>query len=701
MKRNAKRILCLLLIACMLIGMLPVLALNIVAEEPAAKDYDSANDGDLLYTVDFSGSDGEFVRYTEAGRLSTNVDQEKLLSADGKTVTFAGKTTAAGTYYIGTLPRYQISGHVYTVDFCMETTATSIRQSAAFVFDGQLMTFTTDKTLNAGTINYNGSTGALIPYRFTRLTEGENYRQYFRYVYDGINMVLHAYAKNTEGAYQLMFSYNIRYENTNAGGFINAIMVGMHNWDAIADPNAISLSDVKIYKGETKSAYQTAYDAAQNGDILFDKLFGDDNDAGLDWSAMSVTEGTVNVSEDGTSIDIPGSGAANRIFAYLQNEWNYGSYTYEFYVSSDMRVGLNVISSANRTDNVYAAGFAFNNTSNSNPNATQFMNGGAFINASGDVTTNATYKLTLTSYVEKLFPDATNADGSVPDVNVKIEMNTLAHTATCYILQDGVFVKGASIKYGNNSNYAMTGVFYPYAYNAGTNAVFKNVVIRKGLTQSGDYSTLLDLSIDGATPKPQLWTASVTLPTIAAKPFYTAEYQLEDGTAVDAMEDLAIVTGTYNAISLRTVYTQVPLNGNVEFRGIQSSLTPDTEAGTTSVRFIGALNSLEYEAVGFLVLATYRDAAGVIHTLEGEIDKSTTTVFGSVRAGIDTTVTAEDLGCRYLYALTINNVPIGEGVQVDFTVAPYTVVDGSTVYGAESVCSFVNGEYDPNATLLE
>ena len=63
-------------------------------------------------------------------------------------------------------------------------------------------------------------------------------------------------------------------------------------------------------------------------------------------------------------------------------------------------------------------------------------------------------------------------------------------------------------------------------------------------------------------------------------------------------------------------------------------------------------------------------------------------------------VTAEELGGSYVYALAINNVPMGEGVQVDFYVTPYSVTDGVMTSGDMATVSIVNGEYAENAAPL-
>ena len=96
MKRSAKRILSLLLAACMMLGLLPALALTSWAEETGAVDYADAEDGDLLYTVDFGYDDVYTKHYSDTTATAT-------VSEDGRRLTFSGKAEAAATYYGGVL----------------------------------------------------------------------------------------------------------------------------------------------------------------------------------------------------------------------------------------------------------------------------------------------------------------------------------------------------------------------------------------------------------------------------------------------------------------------------------------------------------------------------------------------------------------------------------------------------------------------
>lgn len=143
--------------------------------------------------------------------------------------------------------------------------------------------------------------------------------------------------------------------------------------------------------------------------------------------------------------------------------------------------------------------------------------------------------------------------------------------------------------------------------------------------------------------------------------------------------------------------------------GVQEAVSAGATA--TSLRFVGAVDSLNFARVGFLIAARWRDADGAIHIGSQTVDKWTTSVYTSVLAnGADgcRAVTAAELGATYIFALSVLEVPIGADVQVDFTVTPYSlaadlspVEDNYMKYTANPVAySFVNGKFTKTADPL-
>ena len=705
MKRNFKKALSLILTACMLLSSMAMMLIPTYAEEPLVKDYDTANDGDILYTVDFRFDDAFTFHYDDtAGKVDVT------FSDDGHKMTFGTKTSGA-VYYGGFLKDFRITGHVYTISYYIENSDyKNIRMNVATLHDGSRLGITTakDGTKQALTMIDNGTTGANAGANITRQRDASNNnREYYKVVVDGINMVVKYFVLDTTGNYAWISSINLAYNVYN-----NYLIAGMYNYDAIASGKEISVGDFTIAKGNQvyseDQTYRQKYDATANGDVLYDVDFRDNNEAGLVWGTHRPTAGltATSVSEDGKTLSL-NSGAAAAVQtknAYLPDEaLNYGSYTYEFFVTSDKRTGMNVLASnstvASGGASYYGAGFSyFNGTA-----ANMFMKGSGWANTSDTGLAKGGARVKLEVFVQNQTPDT--SDPTKP--NVKIEVNTETCTVTNYILNsEGQFIKTASINYSGS---ILRPVIYPYAYDTATNATFSNVVIKKGLTISGNEPTVLDLKINGeyATEKPVIVDSDYKLPALVEKDYHTVEYQLADGTVINSVADLTLTQPSVNTVELKMVYTPIAVQENVELRGIQTALEPNTENNTTSVRFIGAVDTLDFKEVGFNLYVVYKDKDGNVHETSNEngVDKGTTSVYNSVLAGIDAAVTAQDLGTNYLFAITVNNVPMGEGVQVDFYLLPYVINEGETepTYCENNfyTCSFVNGEYAPNAPVIE
>ena len=150
--------------------------------------------------------------------------------------------------------------------------------------------------------------------------------------------------------------------------------------------------------------------------------------------------------------------------------------------------------------------------------------------------------------------------------------------------------------------------------------------------------------------------------------------------------------------------------------GIQVSLAPDTVNKVTTLRFLGALDDClkEYSRVGFLIRTVWKDEKGNVRYRAKSIDYGTSTVYLSVRStkgnGEYETVPAAAFNARYLLAIVVENIPIGEGVQADVTVTPYSVPSNEaaaknrsnyTFYEKNArTFSFINGEYNTRADPL-
>jgi hypothetical protein len=106
---------------------------------------------------------------------------------------------------------------------------------------------------------------------------------------------------------------------------------------------------------------------------------------------------------------------------------------------------------------------------------------------------------------------------------------------------------------------------------------------------------------------------------------------------------------------------------SMNYAGAQASAV---ENDKYSVRFLGAIDSLDYAKVG--VKLAVRTAGGA-----GELTRETTTVYGAINAGFGAEeVSANALGGNYLIALAVKDIPVSVG-EVLFDVTFYGYLAGS------------------------
>ena len=112
---------------CMMIAILMMASLAAVCVNAEAVDYDDAEDGDLLYELNFNGDEG-FAPVD--GRHSNWNSTDAQVSADGKsvTVTYTGKNedepdgkSKSRARFAGVLEDYTVPGKSYTVEFTVQS----------------------------------------------------------------------------------------------------------------------------------------------------------------------------------------------------------------------------------------------------------------------------------------------------------------------------------------------------------------------------------------------------------------------------------------------------------------------------------------------------------------------------------------------------------------------------------------------------
>ena len=629
MKKQMKPLVSALLVLCMLLG------LNVVgfaSDAPVALDYDAAQDGDLLYTVDFARDDG----VTQPRYDRTNATP--VISEDGHTVRFENKA-AGDMIYTMKLPQYPITDHVYTLSYHLDTTSDKIRAGVGFLYDGGAGTNNLSQVTcfslvyvdggntvqdDALSLNYGTMTGYRVEPLVERYTEqvGDASRSYYKVVVDGVRMVALLYVMDTDREYRLQAGYAIHSEAEN---FEDYLTPSFSNYDAISGSDYVALGGYTVEKGSfAESSFSSDLAKLRNGDVLYTVDFTDNGTYG--WEAQNATVESADTLKLG-AVDNKELSIKSRVLPYGE-QFMLEDHTMEMYVDSNYangtngRIGLHVLNVGNHT-----IGFLLTeDTSNADR---MFAYDGNFVAANDTKLTSFAqwnYRLIPTVYQKLSEFSLDTSDPTKP--NVKLEFSAKDHTVTLWELSrdSGEFEKISALTYDTGS------VFYQCLRirtwgTATTDITVRNLQIKKGLTAVG-------------------------------------------------------FNGSTTALC-----------------GIQST---DTVNDAASVRFIAVVDSLAYSKVGFEVNAVWKDAEGNVHT-GSPLDLSTNQVFTSIADKNGNVTTAEDCGGSYLFALRVDNVPMGEGIQVDFIITPYTAdaETGEKSRGETLTVSFVNGIYQPEAAPLE
>jgi len=121
----------------------------------------------------------------------------------------------------------------------------------------------------------------------------------------------------------------------------------------------------------------------------------------------------------------------------------------------------------------------------------------------------------------------------------------------------------------------------------------------------------------------------------------------------------------------------------ISYKGYQLGMAGTDKAG--SIRFVAGMNDIEgYKATGFDVIITVGDESfGLPKPL------TTKTVYESLTAnGVEGAIQASKLGCRYLSALEISDMPDDAVVELTATLTP---IEGEVIKGTTVVLIIENG----------
>ncbi|MBE6546926.1 MAG: hypothetical protein E7668_05760 [Ruminococcaceae bacterium] len=128
---------------------------------------------------------------------------------------------------------------------------------------------------------------------------------------------------------------------------------------------------------------------------------------------------------------------------------------------------------------------------------------------------------------------------------------------------------------------------------------------------------------------------------------------------------------------------------DIAYKGYQYKIT-EGDADTLGIRLVAGVNDLHYAVTGFEVYAI--GSIGVACAAE---NPETETVYTTINqysedGNLKAPMTAESLGCTYLSALTVINLPVN--MSGTLVVKPYLVgVDGSMIVGTAVALVVVNG----------
>lgn len=146
-------------------------------------------------------------------------------------------------------------------------------------------------------------------------------------------------------------------------------------------------------------------------------------------------------------------------------------------------------------------------------------------------------------------------------------------------------------------------------------------------------------------------------------------------TALDDLNGNGAVTGAFGRFVVDKDGFVIPATPTLE--GVQKEITNDSNFDIRLVASIG--NTLEYSQVGFRI--------SKVGSEKPETVKNCSTVYNAVIEvvnGIERAFTATECGAEYLYALTVEGIPV-QAEEVKLTITPYAKsLDGNTEYVFDS-----------------
>lgn len=253
-----------------------------------------------------------------------------------------------------------------------------------------------------------------------------------------------------------------------------------------------------------------------------------------------------------------------------------------------------------------------------------------------------------------------------------------------------------------NSNISIGGVTASNAILGKTNliingGVFTGKKIYVGCCNSGKTSTFGDrvfIQINGGTFSTGTYSG--------IEPYAGGTVDLQEGCIVD----LSKYRGTLPLQDMIGLVDSTFQICDVSLVGYQDSYHDG--AREYNLRLIATLNSFQHDAAGLDIVVKNKDDV-VIKSFHQNVTAVYDSILGTTENGIVTRIDAEQIGGKYLLAVTLLGIPVEEQ-NLYFQVVPYTVDDDETIYGLTcefTYCAGVNTnnerniEWYPMATIMQ
>lgn len=692
MRRTIKKTIALLLAFVMLFAFAVPMVNAVETDEETIYSYDNAENGQLVGKVDFSKLDDTAITAKEGTTVATTgftgngvVLRREYDTADDTSVLFAGRGTSGRMATIGTelsdLPLN--SDSVYTVEFTMGANNNSAfglfltqPTNTGFCISGWESIYLAPKTdwtidwslyVNTQSMDSQDTAFKGKVVKTLKCDDNVTYSmKAYRVVIDAPNKVMKIYKMMSNGTYALCMTMTDYVPNTESG------KLGLY-FGVFAQNNYGKhvFSDVKIYKGAPYE-YTTVEENGAKLLTLGDMSTSQNGELGVTY--------TPNIAYDKLSYNYDNTYDENKAavqYTYtdgvhsLANTNTYDSYR-EFGGTTNLLLGegqkytIKYLCSAAKSTGVAFASSALR------------MSQTVYLSKVGDEV-----KLTVTraddDTSDAILHDFVSLDKSIFDAYngyAEIAVEIDGYQITVYINgEEKLTCNMFSTTQKKYTSRGFAGDLLTLVVNEqvteGTEASsFKNIELYSGLVMSNNYFKV----IEGDTHEYVKLDKSVTsyiLPE-APKTGYMFKGYVVNGSDKYKVGDTLVVE---DIESIERVYA--PVMSEICWQSAKIYEEDGvTDTGKRNVRFVSAIDSLDYSAIGYNVTIKYQDKSF------DKKDFNLKYVYNSLLASYGTEIVTLDTlgydGDGYITAFVIKNVPNNVG-DITVEITPYQIsIDGKT-----------------------